>query len=83
MTKLPATACFGGQPFEKFPSNPNPGVLDDPENCDRLPNTAQNRYNGINAASCATTATTGFPGWPGLSGKEIDQQTRRDGRRCL
>ena len=40
MTKLPATACFGGQLFEKVPSNPNLGVLDDPENCDRLPNTA-------------------------------------------
>lgn len=70
-------ANFGGTLFGRLAMNPKLGVLgSDPER-GKLLNAVWNRYNIVNAISFATAAATWFPGRLGLSGREIDDTTRK------
>jgi hypothetical protein len=70
-------ACFGGLLFGKAALNPSLSAIDSEAERGKVLNTTWNRYNAINVASFAIAAVTWFPGRLGLSGKEIDQQTRK------
>ena len=70
-------ACFGGLLFGKAALNPSLSAIQSEAERGKILNTTWNRYNAINVASFATAAATWFPGRLGLSGKEIDQQTRK------
>ena len=74
---LGLAACFGGLLFGKTALNPGLSAIDSEAERGKILNATWNRYNAINVACFATAAATWFPGRLGLSGKEIDQQTRK------
>lgn len=70
-------ATFGGTLFGRVALDPKLGILGSDSERGKLMNAVWNRYNVVNVASFATAAATWFPGRLGLSGKEIDDTTRK------